>query len=553
MQAISTILIMLVAVVISGVIVRMPRLSLPLPLIQIALGAGLASVTDFGVRLEPDVFFLLFLPPLLFLDGWRMPKEGFFRNKATILELAFGLVFFTVFGVGYFIHWMIPSMPLPVAFALAAIISPTDPVAVSSIAGRLGIPKRLMHILEGEALFNDASGLVCMRFAVVAALTGVFSPAEAAVSFLWMVVGGILSGVLVTLGVGIAKGWVSRRFGEETGSEILISLLIPFSAYLLAEEIGASGILAAVSAGMTMGFSELRGQDLASTRVQRAVVWDAIQFTLNGLMFVLLGEQLPHIVRRAIGVVGETGHTDPVWLLIYVLAITLALGVLRYLWVWVSLKLTIFRMGQRRAGQKTNRPSRRLIMATSLAGVRGAVTLAGILTLPFTLNDGTPFPARDLAICLAAGVIILSLILASIGLPFVLKGLQLPPEPHHAREEDHARIAAAEAALRAIEAREHVLSTISEEPDIWAAAAAHVMDRYRQRIDALDGEDDAETGAPNLNRRQFAIELDLWKTGLNAERQEIYRFARGRQLPGETVNKLVREIDLMETRLNEAV
>jgi len=168
-DTITVALFLLLAVVVSGVFARMFPSLLPLPLVQIAFGAAIASVADLGVELKPEIFFLLFLPPLLFLDGWRIPKEGLFRDKGTILELALGLVVFTVVGVGYFVNWMIPAMPLAVAFALAAIISPTDPIAVAAIASRVPIPRRLMHILEGEALLNDASGLICMRFAVAAA------------------------------------------------------------------------------------------------------------------------------------------------------------------------------------------------------------------------------------------------------------------------------------------------------------------------------------------------------------------------------------------------
>jgi CPA1 family monovalent cation:H+ antiporter len=224
-------------------------------------------VANLGVALKPDIFLLLFLPPLLFLDGWRIPKQGLFRDKGTILELALGLVVFTVVGVGFFINWMIPVMPVAIAFALAAIVSPTDPIAVSAIAARVPIPKRLMHILEGESLLNDASGLVCMRFAVAAALTGTFSLVDAFGTFLWVAMGGIALGVGVTWIVTVAKNWVSQHFGEETGSQILISLLIPFGAYLLAEHLHCSGILAAVAAGVTMGYVEQTGQALAVTRV----------------------------------------------------------------------------------------------------------------------------------------------------------------------------------------------------------------------------------------------------------------------------------------------
>ncbi|MDN3710709.1 sodium:proton antiporter [Paracoccus cavernae] len=346
MDVISMILMLLVAVILSRVVISI--LPLPLPLVQIALGALLAGLTDLGISLDPDVFFLLFLPPLLFLDGWRIPKEGLLRDRRTIAALAFGLVVFTVLGVGLFIHWMIPAMPLAVAFALAAILSPTDPVAVSAIAPNVPMPKRLQHILDGEALLNDASGLVCMRFAVAAAMTGAFSLGDATMTFVWLVLGGVASGAGVATAVNSVKSALARRYGEETGPEILISLMIPFAAYILAEKIEASGILAAVAAGIVMSFHEQSGQAQVSTRMRRAVVWDTVLFTLNGVIFVLLGEQLPKIIDSAVKAVTEAGHHEPLWLLVYVLAINVALVVLRYLWVWVSFWLTLYREGGKR-------------------------------------------------------------------------------------------------------------------------------------------------------------------------------------------------------------
>src|SRR5574337_1507322 len=185
MGSIELVLAMLLAVIVSGYLVRVLPISLPLPIVQIVLGGVIAGVLHHGVELDPEGFFLVFLPPLLFLDGWRIPKDGLFRDRGTILQLALGLVVFTVVGAGYLIHWLIPAMPLAVAFALAAIVSPTDPVAVSSITARVPVPRRLMHILEGESLLNDASGLVCFQFAVAAALTGTFSPGSAALTFVW--------------------------------------------------------------------------------------------------------------------------------------------------------------------------------------------------------------------------------------------------------------------------------------------------------------------------------------------------------------------------------
>lgn len=542
MELIAISLVLLFAVVVSGTIGRLLPVPVPLPLIQIALGALIASVAHIGIRLQPDIFFLLFLPPLLFLDGWRIPKENLFRDKETILELAFGLVVFTVLGLGLMIHWMIPSTPIGVAFALAAIVSPTDPVAVSAIAARIPFPNRLLHILEGESLLNDASGLVCMRFAVAAALTGSFSLLNAGGTFLWLAIGGVAIGTSVTWVTTRLKEFVSRRIGEETGSEILISLLIPFAAYLLAEHLHCSGILAAVAAGVTMSYVERRGQALAVTRMRRSAVWATIQFAANGVIFVLLGEQLPSIVAQAARVAHDAGHHNPMTLLAYVIAINAALALLRLLWVWVSLRFTLFRAA--RQGRAIQTPGWRVIVAASIAGVRGAITLAGVLTLPLVMNDGSPFPSRDLAIFLAAGVIIVSLIVAAIGLPFLLKGLKLPPDPSHQEAEDRARIASAEAAIKAIEQLQHRMGEGRADADLYAEVSASLMELYRKRIDGrLKTGEEADT-----LRKTDLIQKDLRLAGCRAERDEVFRMQRSRQLPDEIALKLIREIDLLEAR-----
>jgi len=539
LETITIVLLLLLAVVVSGILSRAVPLPLPRPLFQIALGAAIGLVADWRVELDPEIFFLLFLPPLLFLDGWRIPREELFKDGKTVLELALGLVVFTIVGMGFFINWMIPSMPLAVAFALAAVVSPTDPIAVSAIAQRVPIPKRMMHILEGESLLNDASGLVCLRFAIAAALTGAFSIQNAALNFLWVALGGIAVGVGVTWGISRAKTWVTRLYGEDGGAQILISLLIPFGSYLIAEHLHCSGILAAVAAGLTMGFVETKGEVAAATRMRRNTIWDTIQFTANGIIFVLLGEQLPGILAGAADIVRVTGHHEPWWLVIYVIAINLGLAALRFLWVWLSLRLTFFRAGEWRKA-----PNWRAVAAMSFAGVRGAITLAGVLTLPLAMNDGTPFPARDLAIFLAMGVIIISLLAASIGLPLLLRDLKLPPEPSHLAEEDEARIAAAQAAIAAIEQTEHEMAEGQADADIYMAAALRIMDGYRQRIESRQGDVEERGQVQKLER----IERDLRLSALKAERAEIFRRVRQRELGSEIANKLVREIDLLEAR-----
>lgn len=539
METITIILLLLLAVIISGIVSRAVPLPLPRPLFQIALGAVIGLTADWRVTLDPEIFFLLFLPPLLFLDGWRIPREELFKDGKTVIELALGLVVFTVVGMGWFIHWMIPSIPLAVAFALAAVVSPTDPIAVSAIAQRVPIPKRMMHILEGESLLNDASGLVCLRFAIAAALTGAFTIHEAALNFLWVAFGGIAVGTGLTWMVSRAKNWVSRRLGEEGGAQILISLLIPFGAYLLAEHLHCSGILAAVAAGLTMGFVESTGELEATTRIRRNTVWDTIQFTANGVIFVLLGEQLPGILAGAADTVRQAGHHEPWWLAIYVLAINVGLAGLRFLWVWLSFRLTFFR-----ARDWRQTPNWRLVAAMSFAGVRGAITLAGVLTLPLTMTDGTDFPARDLAIFLAMGVIIVSLIAASIGLPLLLRGLAMPAEASQVAEIDAARISAAEAAISAIERAQHNMADGRTDADLYVAVAARIMESYRARIEARQ----SATANGGRGRQLEGIEREMRLAALRAERAQLYRLVRRRELGSEAARRLVRELDLMEAR-----
>jgi CPA1 family monovalent cation:H+ antiporter len=513
---------------------------LPLPLAQIALGAVIEGVFGHGVTLEPDIFFLLFLPPLLFLDGWRIPKVGLFRDKGIILELVIGLVVFTVLGAGFLIHWLIPGLPMAVAFALAAILAPTDPVAVSAITRRVPAPPRMMHILEGEALLNDATGLVCFRFAVAAALTGQFSLARASLTFLWVAAAGIAAGVLVTLAITFAHRTLTRRVGEDAGAPVLINLLTPFGAWLVAERLHASGILAAVAAGITMSYVELSGLAQAATRVRRAAVWDTVQFSLNGMMFVLLGEQLPDIARGALRGTGLHAPLEPMWLARNALAIALGLALLRFTWVWVSLRLMILNAWLQ--GRQVDQPNIRLVIATSLAGVRGALTMAGIMTLPLAMPDGAPFPGRHLVIFLASAVIVVSLVLASVGLPRVLRGLELPEETTEQAEEDLARHEAAAAAIAAVDQASRARD--GERPDeVGASAAEQVMGMYQHRIGGNAGELDASHA-----RQAEQAERQYRLVALKAERDTILQLARRTTISDAIARKLLREIDLVEAR-----
>ncbi|KQS69521.1 sodium:proton antiporter [Methylobacterium sp. Leaf361] len=538
MESVTVVLALLLSVLVSGALGRL--LPLPLPLIQIVIGVALALGPLPSTSLDPEIFFLVFLPPLLFLDGWRIPKRDLFRDGKAVLALALGLVVLTVLGIGTLIHGMIPGIPLAVAFALAAVLSPTDPIAVSSVAAQAPVPRRLMHILEGEALLNDATGLVCLRFAIAAALTGTFSLPEAATTFVWLALGGLGIGALTTFVLMAAQDLLRRRTGEDPGLQILFSLLTPFGAYLAAEHVHASGILAAVAAGIAMTYVEIQGRSLGTTRVRRTAVWDTVALAANGSIFVLLGEQLPEVFGHAVKQADVQGAG---WLIAWTLVITAGLMAIRFVWVWVSLQFTLVKA--RRRGDKREGPTWRLVAATTLAGVKGAITLAGILTLPLTLKDGMPFPARDLAILLAMGVILTSLVLASTVLPPLLRGLHLPPEPSHDAEEDAARAAARDDAVKAIEALQHRLVEEQEDASIAVEAGARAMDRY-EGIEAPTSE-----RRKDLSRsRQLAnTEKRLRLAGIEAERQALYRLRRSQVIDDVLLRRLVREIDLIEVRL----
>lgn len=542
MHSVTISLVLLLAVVAAGFIARMLPLKVPLPLVQIAVGAGLSYGFGMRVPLDPEFFFLFFIPPLLFLDGWRIPKSAFFRDARPIVTLAIGLVLFTVVGVGYFIHWMIPSVPLAAAFALAAILSPTDPVAVSAIASQSPIPSRLMHILEGESLLNDASGLVCFRFAVAAVVTGTFSLWNASLTFLMAAGGGLLIGIAVAWLVGILNRWLVTVAGEDPGGQILISLLVPFAAYMAADHLHVSGILAAAAAGITTHYADMFGRRLASTRTQRIAVWDTIQMALNGVIFVILGAQLRTTIEGLPAVAAELGMNHPAWLLLYVAAITAVLAVLRFLWVWSSLKFTLFRKRGDQSG--TTKPSLRLLLMTAFAGVRGAVTLAGILTLPLLMPDGSLFPKRDLLIFLAKGVILLSLLSASIALPLLTRNLKFAPEPVIGKEEGWARAAAAEAALRHLGR----LAQPGEKrgSEVNPEAIARVTELYRRRLDYGTSDGDEAVRARVVAEAERHLRLEA----IRAEREELFQLWLHSKLDDALHRRLLRELDLIEGALS---
>ena len=544
MSLITIVLVFMMAIVVTVFLFHLLPVKIPLPLIQIAAGAALAA-GGFQVDFDPHIFLLLFIPPLLFLDGWRIPKDAFFSDMKPILSLAVGLVLVTIIGIGWFIHWLIPAVTVAAGFALAAILSPTDPVAVSAMTASSPLPSRMGHILEGESLLNDASGLVAFNFAVAAVLTGSFSPGDAVTKFLLMAIGGILSGLAVVWVTGKCNNFLVRRTREEPAIQILISLLIPFAAYILAESIHVSGILAAVAAGIAMHYEQLSGPRLPATRMKSSAVWNMLQTTLNGMIFLMLGEQLPRMLQTLPDVALQAGVSSPWYLLMYAVVITLALGAMRFCWVWLSMTLTVFR--QKRRGKVTLiRPRFSVMAVMALAGVKGSITLAGILTLPVALADGSPFPGRELLIFLSMAVILLSLIVAAIGLPYMTRFLA-DDLPHDAGS-GNIGAALTEAAINRLN---ELLSQSLDDPQqeaIRADAGNMLLEAYQRRLHYNDSDDDSDVGKELAQRAR--LERSMQREAIVAQRNELFRLRRARNISDTTFQQALREIDLKEESLH---
>lgn len=406
MEIFEVILLMLSAVFVSNVLNRfLPAIAVPL--IQVVLGIVLAiPLTDHSIKLSPELFLLLFIAPILFNDGVNVDKNALWKERKSILSLSLGLVFVTVGLLGGFIHLLLPSLPLAAAFALAAALAPTDAVAVSALAEKVKVPHKIRHTLEGESLINDASGLVSFQFALAALLTGTFSLLEASTTFVLISVGGILLGALLSFLKILLMRWLRTLGIENSISFILMEILLPFLIFVIAETVGVNGILAVVSGGIVHSMTHKRfNPEVAQLRLLSRNTWSVITFSLNGIVFVLLGTQLPKIVQTIL----NDSSTQIIVVIGYIAAITFALLALRFTWI------VIFNNFQ----NTTESGGKRRVVDTllyTISGVRGTITLVSVLSLPLFLKDGTPFAERNLLLFIAAGVILLTLLLANFTL-----------------------------------------------------------------------------------------------------------------------------------------
>jgi CPA1 family monovalent cation:H+ antiporter len=506
---------------------------LPWPQLITYLFGGVAAAYLPGFPrfdLDPGFFFLCFLPPLLFSDGWLMPLREFVRAKRPILLLATGLVTFTTLAVGLVAHWLVPGLPLSMAFALGAVVSPTDAVSVNAVTERLRVSARLTTILDGESLMNDATGLVAFKFALAAAVAGGFSLGGMALEFSLLSVGGFGVGLGVGYGIGRLRDLLRQLHSSDAYIEITLSLMTPYAAYLLAEWMGVSGVLSVVAAGLYSGWRDPVRMD-AETRQEANSVWSLLLFWLNGVAFVLLGLQFPTLFAAV----------SQQFTALHLLGLTAAVAgtavIARIVWVFPGAYLPFLFSGVRR---REAPPPVQDVFVVGWAGMRGTVTLAAALSIPLFRPDGSPFPGRGIVIFLAFGVIASTLLLQGTTLEALIRRLGLREDENRPREERLARMTAVEAGLRTLRAVES--SNLTPDQD---AALGLVVSEYEQRLAVLTAE--GETRRSARRRRSAGHRYRL--AALEAERRAVDGLWRSGAIIDEVHRPLQQLLDYEESLL----
>ena len=452
------ILCILGAVLLSSFLSRfLPRISTPL--VQIVLGLIASQMPFFpDVQLDPELFLVLFIAPLLYLEAHEINKSQLLKSLKLSLSLAIGLAIFTMVVVGFSLHTLWPMFPLAAALALGAALGPTDAVAVSSLSHEATLTQRQIGVLKGESLFNDASGIVGFQFAIAAAVTGQFRVGEAAWEFLITFFGGAVFGCIV----GVLANWVfesSRQLGwETTTTRILMELFLPFLLYLGAEAVHVSGILSVVAAGLVIRFDRTGiGPNVARTNIVTSSVWSVLSFSLNGAVFILLGMLLPGAMRASWDNPMVSNYT----LLAVILCVSTLIVGLRFLWVSGMLRLARAQDSHKRRRMTPERWRSAAVM--TFGGAKGTITLSLMFTIPYTIADGEWFPMRDELIFIAGGVIIVTLLLSNFLLPVIApnKAKDVPRETTEASIEVLRRTVEELAELTTDENRSAVMVVIN--------------------------------------------------------------------------------------------
>lgn len=501
------------------------KLAIPYPILLVLGGLVLGFIPGLPrVELDPEIVFVLFLPPLLTSAAWLTSWRDFRFNLRPILLLAIGLVLVTTSAVAVVAHTMINGMTLSTGFVLGAIISPPDAVAATAITQRLNVPRRVVTVLEGESLINDSTGLVAYRFAVAAVVTGVFSLWEASLRFFVVGIGGIL--------IGLAMGWLVvwvHRHLDDSLVEITTTILMSFVTYLLAEHLGVSGVLAVVTIGL---YHQRYSAEVLSptTRIQAVAVWEIIVFLLNGLIFILIGLQLPSILKN----ISEYSTITLVWYAVLISAVVIGV---RLLWIFPAAYIP--RMISSQLRKRDPIPSWQTLLLIGWTGMRGVVSLAAALALPLVTNNGTPFPNRHLILFLTFCVILVTLVLQGLTLPLLLRWLKVVDDVSIEREEMEGRLRTAQAAMAHLEEITAQNSVLAEEMVEW------LRTQYEYRIRHLS----TCCGAIDAGSyEQVAAFQSLKREVIATERRTVIKLRNQGVINDEVLHRIERDLDLEEAR-----
>ena len=516
-----------------------PRLKLPYPLLLVVAGGLLALIPGLpAIKLDPNLVFLIFLPPLLYEASYNTSWHEFVANRRPITLLAVGLVLLTTTVVAAIAHYFIPGFSWAMGFVLGAIVSPPDAIAATSVTKGLGLPRRITSILEGESLLNDASALIAYRYAVAAVVSGAFAFWDAGWHFVLVALGGAA--------IGLAVGFVAVRIQHLLTDATLITaltVLLPFGVYLAAEHVGVSGVLAVVFMGLMMS---RRSHDIYDnhTRLLKHSFWNVLGFLLNGLVFILIGLQLRTILA-GLGP-GAFWPTLGYGLLVSVVAVAIRLGwvfPVSYLGHWLG----------RWLGRAEERAPRRNLFITSWAGMRGVVSLATALALPLALRNGQPFPQRDVMLFITFTVILVTLVVQGLSLPWLVRRLAVQESPaQRAAEEQELRLALTDDSLAYLEQR---IAAEPAHPDPSLLTLREVMRRQASRLHGTFAANEAtDLAAPPAAEAAAAAQFEgLLRCRLDVtehQRRLLVTLHRRAAFSEEAIRRVELELDRFEIALD---
>ena len=501
------------------------RISSPILLVLAGIAIGLIPGLP-QIGLHPEVIILVFIPPLVYEAAWNTSWVDFKANFRSILVLAFGLVLFSAMAVAWVVHTFIPGFSWALAFVVGAIVSPTDPVAASSIIRQMGVPRRVIIILDAESLVNDATGLIVYRYAVAAVLTGQFVLLDASGQFFVVVFGGIAIGLTLAFIVRL----LHRLTNDTPVVETTLTFLTPFAGYLLAEEWHVSGILAVLSAGifLTMRSSEFLSR---TARLQAINVWNVVTFILNSVIFVLMGLQLRRILMA-------NAEYSAATLLTYGAVVSVAVVLIRFMWVFPAAYLSRWLSPSLRRQEPGF--SVKSVTVIAWTGMRGVLSLATALALPLLLPNGRDFPQRDLIIFITYCVIFTTLVVQGLLLPLLIRRLNFRPDTTAQQQETNLRLKIATAAIEHIESH----YALDQLPDEMLAVIKHKYEVRIERLRAING-----VKRPTIDTTEIRHFHTIQQELVGVERNLVVSMRRDGQYDDEMLRAILFELDVEESRL----